>query len=95
MDYDIYTDASPETILRTTQQLGQLALKGVRLEDRRTANIMQHKMTGRPLKLDFGIADRMDKAQSAAYLSQVTAEGMEAAGIGEMEFLLGATVMII
>ena len=35
----------------------------------------------------------MDKAQSAAYLSQATAEGMEAAGLGDFGSILRATVM--
>ena len=50
-------------------------------------------MTGRPMQLDFGIADKMDKAQSAAYLSQATAEGMQAAGLGDFGSILRATVM--
>ena len=82
----------PMINLRTAQQLGQLALKGVRLEDRRAANIMRHKMTGRPMQLDFGIADKMDKSQSAAWLSHVTAEGFDAAGLGGIGDVLRATV---
>ena len=79
--------------LQHAQQMGQLALKGVRLEDRHEHNVMRHKMTGRPLQLDFGIADKMDKAQSAAWLSQATAEGMEAAGLGDFGSILRASVM--
>ena len=74
----------PAIRIKTAQQQGMLALKGIRLEDRRAANIMQHKMTGRPLQLDFGIADKMSPDQQAAQLAHVTAEGFEAAGIGEM-----------
>ena len=83
----------PMINVRTAQQLGELALKGVRLEDRRAANVMQHKMTGRPLQLDYGIADRMSSDQQAAHLAEVTAEGFEAAGIGDMGSILRATVM--
>ncbi len=79
--------------VRVNQQLGQLALKGVRLEDRHNANVVYNKMTGRPMQLDFGIADKMDKGQSAAYLADVTAEGFEAAGIGDVGGILRATVM--
>ena len=83
----------PAIRIKTAQQQGMLALKGIRLEDRRSANIMQHKMTGRPLQLDFGIADKMSPDQQAAWLAEVTAEGFEAAGIGEMGSILRATVM--
>ena len=83
----------PSIRIKTAQQQGMLALKGIRLEDRRSANIMQHKMTGRPLQLDFGIADKMSPDQQAAWLAEVTAEGFEAAGIGEMGSILRATVM--
>ena len=79
--------------IQTAQQLGHLALKGVRLEDRKADNMVQNKMTGRPMQLDFGIAGKMDKAQSAAWLSQATAEGMEAAGLGDFGSILQATVM--
>ena len=85
--------SDPVTNIRTAQQLGQLALKGIRLEDRRAANVMQHKMTGRPLQLDFGIADRMSSDQQAAYLAHVTADGFAAAGIDEVGAILRATVM--
>ena len=84
--------SDPVTNIRTAQQLGQLALKGVRLEDRRGANVMQHKMTGRPLQLDFGIADRMSPDQQAAHLADVTAEGFAAAGISDVGSILQATV---
>jgi hypothetical protein len=80
--------------VRVNQQLGQLALKGVRLEDRHNGNIMYNKMTGRPTQIDFGIADKFDTdTEKAAWLSQVTAEGFEAAGIPEMGHILRATVM--
>ena len=85
--------SDPVTNIRTAQQIGQLALKGIRLEDRRAANIMQNKMTGRPLQLDYGIADRMSPDQQAAHLANVTADGFAAAGIGDMGDILRATVM--
>ena len=86
------TDNSSTTDLRTAQQLGQLALKGVRLEDRRNANVMQHSMTGRPLQLDFGIADRVGGEDQALVLAQATQEGMKAAGLGDLGDVLYATV---
>lgn len=83
----------PMINLRTMQQVGQLALKGVRLEDRRAANIMQHKMTGRPMQLDFGIAGKVEGSEQAATLAMATAEGFEAAGLGDFGSILRATVM--
>ena len=85
--------SDPVTNIRVAQQLGALALKGIRLEDRHAGNIMQNKMTGRPLQLDFGIADRMSPDQQAAHLANVTADGFAAAGIGDMGDILRATVM--
>ena len=85
--------SDPTVNIRTAQQLGQLALKGIRLEDRRAANVMQHNMTGRPLQLDYGVAGRMSPDQQAAWLANVTADGFEAAGIGELGSILRATVM--
>ena len=87
------SELTPQMQIQTAQQLGQLALKGVRLEDRRAANVMQNNMTGRPMQIDFGIAGKMDPSQQAAHLAHVTAEGFEAAGIGEMGSILRATVM--
>ena len=80
--------------VRVNQQLGQLALKGIRLEDRHGGNIKYNKMTGRPMQLDFGVAGRLNSdSEKAAWLSHVTAEGFEAAGIGDLGGILRATVM--
>ena len=87
----LYPD--PKDAIRINQQLGQLALKGVRLEDRHTDNVFYNKMTGRPMQIDFGVADKMSSDQQAAFLAEVTAEGFEAAGIGELGSILRATVM--
>ena len=79
--------------VRISQQLGQMALKGLRLEDRHDKNIYYHKMTGRPMHIDFGMADIMDKSQSAAQLADVTAEGFDAAGLHGIGGVVRATVM--
>ena len=92
-NYTVGTSPTPQQSIQQAQQIGELALRGVRLEDRRDANIAYNKTTGRPMQLDFGIAGEMDKAQSAAYLSQATAEGMQAAGLGDFGSILRATVM--
>ena len=86
-------NALRKTDIRVAQQLGQLALKGVRLEDRNPGNVYKNKMTGRPMQLDFGIAGKMSPDQQAAYLAHVTAEGFEATGIGDLGDILRATVM--
>jgi hypothetical protein len=78
--------------VRVDQQLGQMALKGVRLEDRHNGNIMYNKMTGRPLQLDFGIADRVSGADQVQALTEATADGFSAAGIGDVGDIFRATV---
>jgi len=78
--------------VRVNQQLGQMALKGVRLEDRHNGNVMYNKMTGRPMQLDFGIADRVSGADQVQALTEATAEGFSAAGIGDVGDIFRATV---
>jgi len=79
--------------VRVNQQLGQLALKGVRLEDRHNGNVLYNKATGRPMQLDFGIAGRVEGSEKAAWLTHVTAEGFEAAGLSDVASIYRATVM--
>lgn len=79
--------------VRVNQQLGQLALKGVRLEDRHNANVLYNKATGRPMQLDFGIAGRVEGSEQVATLAHATAEGFEAAGLGDVASIYRATVM--
>ena len=79
--------------VRVNQQLGQLALKGVRLEDRHNGNVLYNKQTGRPMQLDFGIAGRVEGSEKAAWLTHVTSEGFEAAGLGDVASIYRATVM--
>jgi len=85
--------SNPMINIQTAQQLGQLALKGIRLEDRKADNIVQNKMTGRPMQLDFGIAGRVEGSEQAAWLTHVTAEGFEAAGLNDVAGIYRATVM--
>ena len=86
-NYPTGTDA-----VRVNQQLGQMALKGVQLEDRHNGNVMYNKMTGRPLQLDFGIGDRVSGADQVQALTEATAEGFSAAGIGDVGDIFRATV---
>ena len=78
--------------IQTAQQLGHLALKGVRLDDRKADNIVQNKMTGRPMQLDFGIASRVEGSEQVAALAYATAEGFEAAGLKDVSEIYRATV---
>ena len=79
--------------VRVNQQLGALALKGVRLEDRHNGNVLYNKATGRPMQLDFGIAGRVEGSEQVATLTNATAEGFEAAGLGDIGSIYRATVM--
>lgn len=79
--------------IRVNQQLGQLALKGVRLEDRHGANVLYNKMTGRPMQIDFGIAGRVKDSEQVETLANATAEGFEAAGLKDIADIYRATVM--
>lgn len=88
-----YSSDLRQLALQQAQQMGTLALKGVRLEDRHSGNVMRNKMTGRPLQLDFGIAGRVEGSEKAATLALATAEGFEAAGLGDVGSILTATVM--
>ena len=78
--------------IRVNQQLGALALKGVRLEDRHNGNVLYNKQTGRPMQLDFGIAGRVEGSEQAATLANATAEGFEAAGLKDVADIYRATV---
>ena len=78
--------------IRVNQQLGALALKGVRLEDRHNGNVLYNKATGRPMQIDFGIAGRVEGSEQVATLANATAEGFQAAGLGDVADIYRATV---
>ncbi len=84
--------ADPMFNVRSSQQMGQLALKGVRLDDRKADNMMQNKMTGRPMQLDFGIADRVTAEDQVMALADATEDGFRAAGIGDIGDIFRDTV---
>ena len=79
--------------VRVNQQLGALALKGVRLDDRHNGNVLYNKMTGRPMQLDFGIAGRVEGSDQVATLANATADGFEAAGAKEVADIYRFEVM--
>ena len=78
--------------VRVNQQLGALALKGIDLDDRHNGNVLYNKMTGRPMQIDFGIAGRVEGSEQVATLANATAEGFEAAGLGDVADIYRATV---
>lgn len=80
------------TDVKVSQQLGQLALKGIYLQDRNPGNVYKNKMTGRPMQIDFGIADRVSGADQVQALAEATADGFTAAGIGDVADIFRATV---
>ena len=90
-DSNLPTD--PVVNIRTAQQLGQLALKGVFLGDRHGGNILQHRMTGRPLQLDFGIAQKVEKEDLAMALMEATQDGLTAAGLEDIGKIYRVAVM--
>ena len=78
--------------VRVDQQLGALALKGIRLDDRHDGNVVYNTQTGRPMQLDFGIADRVKGSEQVQALADATSEGFEAAGLGDVASIYRATV---
>ena len=79
--------------VRQAQQMGELALKGIEVDDRHQGNVMRHKMTGRPMQIDFGISyDLTQDAAKAQVLADATADGFKAAGIPEMGSILRGIV---
>lgn len=70
--------------LDQAKQMSILALNNINLHDRHPGNIMFHKMTGRPMQLDFGsVTSTTSNRQKAANLSLSVAEGLNAAGLKE------------
>jgi hypothetical protein len=78
--------------VRVNQQLGALALKGVDLDDRHSANVMYNKMTGRPTQLDYGKARRIAGEDQVAALTNATEAGFQAAGMPEIAEIYSSTV---
>ena len=84
---DKYGGRAPRSVrVATAQQLGQLALMGIRLEDRNPGNVMVNRFTKRPMQIDFGLtkesAYRGDAIQVRA-LRDATVDGLYAAGLKE------------
>jgi hypothetical protein len=78
--------------VRVNQQLGQLALKGVQLEDRHNSNVLYNKMTGRPTQIDFGIGGRVAGEDQVQALASATADGFTAVGLADVSQIYKATV---
>ena len=78
--------------IRINQQLGQLALKGIDLDDRHAGNVVYNKMTGRPMQLDFGRASRVEGEMQIDALTRATADGFAAAGLNDVAEIFRDTV---
>jgi len=78
--------------VRVNQQLGQLALKGIDLGDRHSGNVLYNKMTGRPMQLDFGIANKVEGEMQVDALARATSDGFVAAGLGDVAQIYHDTV---
>jgi len=78
--------------VRVNQQLGALALKGIDLDDRHNGNVMYHKMTGRPVQLDYGKARRVEGEDQVAALTNATEAGFAAAGMPDVAEIFSSTV---
>ncbi len=78
--------------VRVNQQLGQLALKGVSLDDRHNGNIVYNKMTNRPMHLDFGMSNRVEGEMQVDALARATSDGFVAAGLDDVAQIYFDTV---
>ena len=78
--------------VRVNQQLGQLALKGVALDDRHNGNIVYNKMTDRPMQLDFGMANKVTGEMQVDALTRATSDGFVAAGLVDVAQIYSDTV---
>lgn len=68
--------------VETHKQLSQLALKGIALSDRHGQNIFVHKMTNRPMQIDFGLAEKLETpGQQAGMVAYHVGSGLKAAGL--------------
>ena len=83
----------PKLNLETAKQRGMLALRGVEVDDRHSGNVFKHKMTGRPMQIDFGLAyDLTADGAKAQALAEATADGFAAAGIPDAGDILRGIV---
>ena len=75
------------------KQMGALALKGLEVMDRHTGNVMRHKMTGRPIQLDWGITRELSNlSDKVEALINATVEGFKASGQYDIAEIINDTV---
>ena len=75
--------------VETYKQLSQLALNGIKLGDRHGQNIFIHKLTNRPIQIDFGLAEKIENpGQQAALIANHVQNGLKAAGLPEEASML-------
>lgn len=93
-DYIRQDPAKAQAIdLATHKQAAMLALNGVNIGDRHAGNIMVHRMTGRPVQIDYGISEKtQNPLQQAAALARHVANGFGSAGLNEEGHIYLATI---
>lgn len=75
--------------VETHKQLSQLALNGIFLSDRHGQNIFVHKMTGRPMQIDFGLVGELKTtSQKAGAITNHVSNGLKAAGLPDEASIL-------
>jgi hypothetical protein len=83
-DITINSALTNQQYLNQAKQMAALALNDISLSDRHPGNVMFHKMTERPIQLDFGIAEPIKSdRQKASNISLAVAQGLHAAGLKE------------
>ena len=85
---------SQEIDLAMNKQLAALALRGTDLHDRHSGNYMVHKMTGRPIQLDFGITSNFkDKAEQVRAIGAHVDNAFQAAEMRDVATIFKDTVI--
>ena len=75
--------------VETHKQLAQLALNGVMLNDRHAGNIFIHKLTNRPIQIDFGLAEPLaNESQKAGALAYHVSNGLKESGLTQEAHIL-------
>jgi hypothetical protein len=83
-DITLSNQLTKQQYLNQAKQMSVLALNNISLSDRHPGNVMFHKMTGRPIQLDFGLSEPIKSdRQKAANISRAVADGLHAAGLKE------------
>ena len=83
-----YGGRAPRSVrVKTQQQVGQMALMGIEAADRNPGNVMVNRFTGKPIQIDFGVAEAIGATRGdykqVRTLKNATTDGLNAAGLVE------------